>query len=109
MRKVVWWRLVESFDISNKIPKSEPLTESILNGQNPEEYLVTISDRIWLRSSIDRLISPRQKVILDARLRGETYAEIGRTLGVTRARICQEAQSAIRTLTLQADKDGVID
>jgi RNA polymerase sigma factor (sigma-70 family) len=106
VRQVVHWRLSEAaaatFD-GGGIKESLGVDPPVLNGANPEEA--------FLRATAVRALSrltPRHQIIVTGRMRGETYSEIGVTIGVSTSRTQAEGQRAYKLLrSILEDGDGV--
>lgn len=104
VRKVVRWRMKGAVwrEMSATDPELFVQDEALTNGKHDPERNTL---RNTLRSAAERL-SPRHRTIIDARMRGETYAEIGESLGISTARVHKEAQRAYQELREWAE-DGV--
>lgn len=98
MAKVVKWRILGVVERAMQLSQMELLT-----GLDPEPRTNGLHDpeRAHLRSvallAFGRL-DPRERVILDARWRGETYDQIGRSLGISSQRAWQVATRALKEL-----------
>jgi RNA polymerase sigma factor (sigma-70 family) len=92
--KHIFWRLTLYV---RQEPIFEPFDGPVLNGKNPEEKFFTEERRMWLESAIG-MLSPRQRTIVCAQLSGESIREIAPTLGISVARVGQEAKAALEQL-----------
>ncbi len=91
VRKLLFWRLSE---VRTHSPETSLGTDpAVLNGVDPEEA--------FLRATVVHmlgLLSVRQQQIVDGRMRGETYEELGSQLGISHARAHREGKRAFRIL-----------
>ncbi len=106
VRQVVHWRLSEAaaatFD-GGGVKESLGVDPPVLNGANPEEAFI----RATAVRALARL-SPRHQIIVTGRMRGETYSEIGTTIGVSTSRTQAEGQKAYELLrSILEDGDGL--
>ena len=102
VRRVIHWRLAE---VSRPIEaESLPADPQVANGLDPELALIQAT-AVHL---VGRL-SPRHQMVVDGRMRGETYEEIAEQIGVSFQRVHTEAKLAFRLLRcwLEDDDEGV--
>lgn len=101
VRRVVRWRIVELADGEMSQQYFSPLDlvsgtvgEPMTNGRHDPER------RFMLEQIIELVpyLPPRQAMIIDGRLRRETYEEIGRSLGISAQWCHQEYMSALAQL-----------
>lgn len=92
-RRVVYWRLSAAAKRTPKPTQSLDVDPEIGNGANPEDAL--------LQATVVHLLSHlsiRQQQVVDGRMRGETYAELGSQLGISGAQAHREGQRAFEIL-----------
>jgi RNA polymerase sigma factor (sigma-70 family) len=96
VRKTIRWRLNGASwrEKSASDPEIFVRDEAKTNGRHDPEKANLKSE---ILAALERL-PPRQRTILDGRLRGETYQEIAGTLGISHQRVQQEAQTAYTAL-----------
>lgn len=75
------------------------------NGRSPEELLVSLQAVAWVRGAMG-VLPPRQRVIVVARMSGETVRKTAASLGISPTRVQQEHNAALRQLRQQALADG---
>ena len=101
--KTILWRINEAREIESQRVPTVTLTHAV-NGKNPEEKVMDLESSIHLKSALGTL-SPRQGVIMDAVLRGETYGDVGQTLGIGKTRVHQEVQVSVSILAELLEDD----
>lgn len=93
VKKLVLWRLSEAASRQPSSAASLGTDPAILNGVDPEAA--------FLRATAVRALSHlsiRQQQIVDGRMRGETFIEIGQQLGISDTLAHREAKAAFRIL-----------
>lgn len=95
VRRVLHWRLSEAvqrlpWDHSAERLETDP---QVVNGKSPEAAYVQQSAFAQLAA-----LPPKYQMVIDGRLRGESYAEVGSSLGVSRQRAQVVGQKAIAFL-----------
>jgi DNA-directed RNA polymerase specialized sigma24 family protein len=93
VKKLVLWRLAEAAGRQPGPAVSFGTDPPILNGVDPEAA--------FLRATAVRALSHlsiRQQQIVDGRMRGETFLEIGQQLGISDTLAHREAKAAFRIL-----------
>lgn len=93
VRKVLFWRLSEAAKRTPGPAQSLGTDPALLNGVDPEEAF-------WRTTVVHLLghLSVRQQQIVDGRMRGETYEELGVQLGISHAMAHKEGKAAFRIL-----------
>jgi len=94
--QVIRWRIRERAAVELGRPEiaMDPPPEARTNGRHDPERTFQLDQVIELLP----YLPPRQAVIIDGRLRRETFAEIGLTLGISGQWCHQEYHTAITTL-----------
>lgn len=104
VRRVVHWRLAE---LGERAPaervagESLPADPQLPNGMTPELAL--------LQATAVRLLArltPRQQMVVDGRMRGETYEEIGDSLGISAQRAHKVGSAAFELLRCLLEDEG---
>lgn len=92
VRKVIHWRLAEAGTPAQDLESlgSDP---QILNGRDPELALLQAT-----AVSLVARLSVRQQMVVDGRMRGETYEEIADQIGISPQRAHVEAKRAFSLL-----------
>ena len=104
IRKVIHWKLSELASPPHKELRTDAFSPRVareslgedpqlLNGADPEEQFW----RATALSAISRL-TVRRQVIVAAKMQGETYEEIGETLGISTQRTALEGKEAFEEL-----------
>lgn len=92
VRRVIHWRLAEASHPDEPLERLDP-DPQVVNGRDPELALLQAT-AVHL---IGRL-SIRHQMVVDGRMRGETYEEIAEQIGVSSQRVHAEAVKAFRLL-----------
>ena len=103
IRKVIFWKL--STTAKRRLP---PVMQSlgtdppILNGIDPEAAF-------WRATAVHLIsrLSVRQQQVVDGRMRGETYAEIGEQLGISDTMAHRDGREAFKILRDLLSDPGV--
>ena len=95
VRRLLHWRLAEAAarDPWDRHVESLDPDPQVLNGAGPEEAFFRASAVHNLGS-----LSVRHQMILDGRMRDETYREIGQSIGISTQLTQREGQKALRVL-----------
>ncbi len=98
VRKVVGWRLQDAA-ARDWVARGEGLIDPdaelgrLVNGANPEQ-------QFWRATAVNTIaqLEPRHQMIVDGRMRGETWAEIASSIGISTAMCHREGQRAYNRL-----------
>lgn len=101
VQRVLHWRLAEAV---RRLPwdfDAERLDEDpqVLNGKSPEAAYAQQSAFAKLA-----VLPPKYQMVIDGRLRGESYSELGSSLGVSRQRAQVVGQKAIVFLQIATEQ-----
>lgn len=95
VRRMLWWRIEEAAARQpwERGAESLDVDPQVVNGANPEQ-------QFWKATAVRAVarLSPRHQMIVDGRMKGETYEEIGVQLGLSLQRVEQEAKKAFGLL-----------
>jgi RNA polymerase sigma factor (sigma-70 family) len=89
--------------------QSALIAEALCDNTNTEEF---VDDRLrakWLREALRRLLTPRELVLLSEHILGVVHAVSAVQFGLTRQRVDQIVQGAIRKLQWAAWDEGLLD
>lgn len=100
VRRVVHWRLAEAV---RRLPwernaESLDADPQVLNGKNPEEAY----QRASAFAALARL-PPNHQMVIDGRLRGESYVEVGHSIGISPQRAHRVAKRALEVLASEQE------
>lgn len=96
MRRNIFWAMQGAAGAGfDKLGPKQSLDPSpdLVNGANPEQ-------QFWQATAVRAIarLTPRRQVIISAWMKGETFEEIGLTIGISGSMAHREAQSALREL-----------
>lgn len=103
-RRVVRWRVAEAAQRARDDAQPDEDIDRYPNGLDPEEAYV----RAHARESVG-MLSHRQRNVIDARLRGHTFAEIRGMIGVSAQQAEQDEKIGFARLRTWANKDADVD
>lgn len=113
-RRVVGWRVSEAVQraltqephVNNRADSANGVLRAH-RASNPRPDTVAYRRQLmaWLRRRLRRL-SPRQRIIISAVLKGESQAAVARSLGLSPGRVNQEYFHALEQLRQFAAEDG---
>lgn len=104
--QVISWRLEELRQEEVDVP-AEGVVWAPCPAPSPESRVEAYQLAEWLESRLARL-PPRHALVVARKLHGETGAELGETLGLSRARVSQVVRKAEQMLHRRAlAEDGV--
>jgi RNA polymerase sigma factor (sigma-70 family) len=106
--RIVRWRVKEALP---KPSTAEDLDIDTFpaNGRSDHEKLLGELERdAWVRAQVEALPRLRQRHILAALMRGESYTQIASQLGLSRSAVYREAREAMEQLWAAALLDGVV-
>jgi len=106
VRRIVQWRMREL--VQECANKEEELQADLAETNTPESKFLACEEESWFEAAVSRL-TPRQGVIIAARLEGETLAQIASTLGVHYSRVSRDLQSAVLILRRRLERENVGD
>jgi RNA polymerase sigma factor (sigma-70 family) len=100
---VVRWRLREAFAATHH-PEILAANPERMNGADPEQ-------QFWRATAVRAIgrLSPRHRVIVDGRMRGETFEEIGASIGLSTSAVHRESEKAFSILraVLDIEEPGI--
>ena len=99
-RRLIRQRMGEHMARVRELEQPDEHIEHHVNGRDPEDNYL----RAFIKESAGRL-SPRHRVIIDARLRGYTFKEIGDSIGISDSVVEQQEKQALRLLREWARDD----
>lgn len=105
--RMVRWRLSEAVQAAQS-PERGGIETSEEEGVDPHEDYDEAERLEWLQRALGGL-TPRLRLLVASRLRGEAQGAVGRTLGIAKARTSQEVHAAVACLRVAAAGAGLVE